>query len=302
MIRRILTYLLLSIALAHSTFAQQYHAVLITGGCPWYEGKAFNDMFWNDTYLMWETLKNHGYDVDNIHVLYYDGMDFPESKPRYTRPYGTAPVTDAPANYADVQSTFATLANTMTNNDVLLIWTFGHGDTRYNNISALVLHDSEILDSDFADLVNSVPCAKRIILMAQCYGGGFIDNLEGNKTVILTACGANELAQTADNINPDGDDPAENEGYGEDTCRHSEFNYHVLNAMRNATICENAPVESDVDYNGGVSMNEAKEFEFQRDSYQNYDPPKYHRSSCRKQPTQAFPRILGDDSRSLRIG
>ena len=98
MIRKIFTLSLFLLTFVNPICAQQYHAVLITGGGPFEESKpdpVTNDMFWNDTFLMWETLRNNGYDPNNIHVLYYNGEDYANAIPRYTPVEEDAPVTDS---------------------------------------------------------------------------------------------------------------------------------------------------------------------------------------------------------------
>jgi hypothetical protein len=104
----------------------------------------------------------------------------------------------------------------MTSNDVLVIWTFGHGWwDNVNNNAALIVADGLVWDYDFATYVNPVASQKRMILMQQCHSGGFIDNLQSSKTVMLTVCNPEEVAAVADNFYPDGGDERENEmGYG----------------------------------------------------------------------------------------
>jgi hypothetical protein len=78
-----------------------HNAVLICGDTPdlegagpknfYIEGRESYDMFWNDTYLMWELMwikakfNLHGSapDSDRIHVLYGDGYDWSKMGWRY---------------------------------------------------------------------------------------------------------------------------------------------------------------------------------------------------------------------------
>ncbi|MFZ0456054.1 MAG: T9SS type A sorting domain-containing protein [Ignavibacteriaceae bacterium] len=284
MLKKIFYFVIAVILFSSLNFAQQYYAVLITGDTP--EGyanspKTYNgggmysgfDEFWNDTYLMWKLLHDNGFDADHIYTLYGNGNDYPSPNPRY-QPGTGQQITKFSAYYSDVQNIFTWLANgntehnipKMTSNDVLFIWTFDHGTTAGNNVSALCLMDGVIWDYDFASYVNQIACQKRIILMQQCYSGGFIDNLQSSKTVILTACSGTEVAYRADDVSPDGSDQLENENYNGINYNHGEFNYHVINALLGKTIIGNT-ISSDADNNGGISALESKSWEFNRDSY-----------------------------------
>lgn len=279
MLRKFFYIAIAAILFSSLTIAQQYYAVLITGDTP--EGyaqspKSYNgggysgfDEFWNDTYLMWKLLHENGFEADHIYTLYGNGYNYPSQNPRYQP---DAPITKFPAYYSNVQNIFTWLANgntehnipKMTNNDVLFIWTFDHGTISGGN-AGLCLMDGVIWDYDFASYVNQIACQKRIILMQQCFSGGFIDNLQSSKTVMLTACSGTEVAYRADDVSPDGSDSRENEIYNGSYYHHGEFNYHVINAFFSKTIVGN-PISSDSDNNGGVSTLESKTWEFNRDS------------------------------------
>jgi len=277
---------LIIVVILSSSFnlAQQYYAVLITGDTP--EGyaqspKNYNggdmysgyDEFWNDTFLMWELLHNYGFADDHIYVLYGYGNDYQSQNPRYRHPnFPSQQITSFSAYISDVQNIFNWLANgntsynipKLTNNDILFIWTFDHG-TSSGGHSALCLMDGIMWDYDFASYVNPISCQKRIILMQQCRSGGFIDDLQDSKTVILTACSSTEEAWRADDISPDGSDSNENELYNGSYYHHGEFNYHVINAFNTKTIIGNS-ISSDIDNNGGISVLESKTWEFNHDS------------------------------------
>ena len=84
--------LLIILTLVSATFTlakAENYAVLITGDTPLgdaAEPKNWNgqsdslvgsyDCFWNDTYLMWETLFRYGWKDENIFILFGAGVDF----------------------------------------------------------------------------------------------------------------------------------------------------------------------------------------------------------------------------------
>ena len=283
MLQKIFHSIIAVILISSFTVAQQYYAVLITGDTPegyaqspkTYNGGGYSgyDEFWNDTYLMWELLHENGFDDDHIYTLYGNGSDYASQNPRYQHPnFPSQQITKFSAYLSDVQNIFSWLANgnsehnipQMTNNDILFIWTFDHGTTSGGN-AGLCLMDGVMWDYNFSSYVNQIPCQKRIILMQQCYCGGFIDNLQSSNTVMLTACSATEVAYRADDVNPDGSDTRENEMYNGSYYHHGEFNYHVINAFMGKTIVGNS-IFSDSDNNGGISTLESKTWEFNRDS------------------------------------
>ena len=146
-----------------------------------------------------------------------------------------------------------------------------------------------MVDYDFADLVDQIACSKRIFWMQQCHSGGFIDNLANNKTSILTACDFDEGAYRADNTNPDGSDPIENEIYNGVIYNHGEFNYHVMNAVRKMTIVNN-PILADANNDGEVSFLESKVWEFLKDSQ--WETPQW--SDLGNKGASGFANILMD--------
>jgi hypothetical protein len=210
--RAAFTALLLSILCCQAN-SQQYYAVLITGDKPnidpgWMPpgvGASANeillpdadDSYWNDTFTMRKALVNNGWDPNNIFVYYYDGQDYLSRNPRYRVRAGENQITTGSATPGNVEDRFSWLANHMSSNDVLFIWTYDHGYTDYSeNSAALQLYAGSpgnyvfFWDTTFARYVNAIPCSRRIILMAQCYSGGFIDNLQVPgvpPTAILTA-------------------------------------------------------------------------------------------------------------------
>jgi hypothetical protein len=129
----------------------------------------------------------------------------------------------------------------------------------------------DLWDTTFARYVNAIPCTKRFIVMAQCYSGGFIDNLQGTSvpTFMLTATDYLQASLEADDVNPDAEgDIRENEYALSRPWFHSEFNYHVLNAMRYPLTITNHRILDPVDItgNGAISMSEVLDWEMTRDS------------------------------------
>jgi hypothetical protein len=104
--------------------SQQYYAVLITGSEP--DGTSY-DAVWNDTFYMRRALIESGLDSTKISVLYFDGNDYESANPRYQQ---EPDITTMAATILNIQGEFSQLAQTLTSNDVLFVWLFGHGNLR----------------------------------------------------------------------------------------------------------------------------------------------------------------------------
>jgi|GEM_PF-6958214 len=132
----------------------------------------------------------------------------------------------------------------------------------YDKQVYLGLMDTLMSDADFASLANLVNYHKRIVWMQQCFSGGFIDNLEGTNTVMLTASENDEFAYVADDVSRNNSPLPENETYEGKTFYHGEFNFHIMNAVRKKAIWGTSyedPPPVDADYNNDflISMEEA---------------------------------------------
>ncbi len=276
--------------------AQEKYAVLITGDYAGYNidekslwpggvGKAQgSDEFWFDTYLMWETLINKGYDNDHIFVLFADGEDFTFTgiDQQYVAPDIYAPLTDYKATKANVQSVFNGLADIMNSVDFLVVWTFDHGKNENGN-SCLKLMDGETLwDYELAALTNQINCYKKVFLMQQCASGGFVDDLAGTNTIVFTSTNENMIAREVDKVFYDDIDypgdpdygntftAVESEVYSGYDYDHGEFDYHLFNALNLKTPDDktyyetgngNIPISNaDSDGDGITNLYEASEW------------------------------------------
>lgn len=103
----------------------------------------------------------------------------------------------------------------------------GHKDDWICINETIVLQDGEISDDEVAAILNPIQCGAKIFITNACYGGGFINDLSGPGTIVMSAC-------------------------PETTVSYSSTLYELINeAMKNYKA------EADSDHNGCVSISEA---------------------------------------------
>jgi len=266
--KKLIICTLLLVAAIQASAAEKY-AVLITGDYAVKDKGNFgsnpNRAFWDDTYLMWETLMDKGYKNENIFVIFAGGQDFPQTpqggfvdlRYRPNKPeYGNLDhITDYSATKANVQAVFNQLQSKSTTDDFLFVWTFDHGSSYdiYGNPvgdenpnpgvnSAINLLNNEVLmDYELKAMVDPIQVNKKYFSMQQCYSGGFVDDLQGTTSIVNTACGGPEfyqLATQADNKYRGIDNAIigfENEMINNIEYPHGEYNLHHYNADNGKT-------------------------------------------------------------------
>ena len=243
------------IAIISVGFAQQKYAILITGdndalnvpvNDQWNSGLGMGDYgydeFWNDTYLFWEILYDQkDYLNENIYVLYDEGVDlsFSEQADRYNalETYGFN-ITDQSATQSNIQGIFNTLANTITENDFLFVWVMSHGGTDAQGSYFYSYDAHKIYDTQLASWLNHIDAYKKTVFLSTPGSGGFTDELEGERTIVITSSGEGEGASRADNEAPGGGLFIENEVIPPVTgitYNHGEANYHLYSSLAGET-------------------------------------------------------------------
>jgi RNA binding exosome subunit len=158
------------------------------------------DEFWNDIYLQWEMLVIHkSYDNDNVMVLFGEnGSDFTfaQQDVRYKASYYPeySNITDDNSKIGTITSTFAGLANTITDDDFLYIWIMSHGGTDGNGSYFYSYDNQKVYASELAALIGGIPAHKKVVVLSFPKSGGFLPVLEADDTIIITAGGATQGA------------------------------------------------------------------------------------------------------------
>lgn len=170
------------------------------------------EAIWNDTYLMWELLINKGFSNSDIIVLYHLGDDYVIEHPnilnqRYDPqiahddlfPYSTDHLTKMASTKSNLQNAINIIKNKITEDDFLVLFTYTHGSVnkfQCNNYSASD-PTTYVTANELSSWLTPINC-KKLILMQQCKGGSFIDELQGPNTIIMTATNDSSLAAVAD--------------------------------------------------------------------------------------------------------
>ena len=245
-----------------SKVANNNYAVIISGGADAYNNW---ERYWNDCSAMYKILVNvYNYPKDHIYVIMADGTSTGKDMHLYDGTYksspldldndGTADIQYA-ATCANIRTVFNKLANILTANDDLFIFTTDHGGSEGNKRSYMYLWNDDILyDSDFASYINKLKANVINICMEQCFSGGFIDDITKNNVTIATACRHDEYSWPMTSV----------------SYMYNEFAYHWMSAVAEMTPY-GSKVSADANNDGKISMAEAFNYAKSKDS-QNEHP------------------------------
>jgi hypothetical protein len=260
----------------------------------------YEDMFWNDTFLMYEYLVQHAhYSPDNIKVLMDDGNNYLISgnyANRYKFSNGT-PMNQQACIRAELVEALGDLKSNMTDKDFLFVFVFTHGlYTTAQDVSTYgffcpieIKEDNSYtaadyyLATEFAQKVNEIAAQKKVIWMNSCYSGGIADLFPQDNIVFSAACHWNQIAHEADNRTNDPDPFSvfiENETYiqneGSYDCHHGEFIYHLYCALVGSTPTNNQiysinPISNadNLPFDNVISVREAFNWEDLQESQHN---------------------------------
>jgi hypothetical protein len=228
------------------------YAVLISGGYAYWSNYI---RYYNDIQFIFTTLKEvYGYKDQDIYVLVSDGTD-----PAPDRNDGTNSPPDLdgdgtwdieyPAELWAIDEVFDTLANKVTADDQVFVFSTDHGSSNGGWSVYLNLWNYESLeDWYFANLVNSLPAATFIFTMEQCYSGGFEDDLQTvPPRIFSSAARHDEYSWAMSNL------------------LYDEYVYYWTSAVRWEDPYGN-PVDADYDDDGRVTMDEAYTYALNHDT------------------------------------
>ena len=241
---------------------ENLYAVIISGGYNSYNNWV---RYWNDCAAIYSTLTQvYGYLDDHIYVIMSDGTDPGLDRHHYDDTYDSSPLDldddgDDDIQYSATKTNIAAVFNTLQGilgpDDSLFIYSTDHGSQEAGQDALLLLWGESIRDDEFALEVNKINCGEIVVVMEQCYSGGFVDDLSAQGRVIATACRYDEPSWA---MPPD--------------YTYDEFVYYWTAAVRGETP-EGTPVDADSDGDGNISMEEA--FIYARDHDTADENPQY---------------------------
>lgn len=180
------------------------YAVIISGG---YNLKNNHIRYWGDAAFIYSTLTlKYGYPKANVYALISDGLDpTPDRSDETNSPADLdgdgIPDTYASATAVNVSNVFAALQAQMQPTDQLFVFLTDHGGPTEGGTEwdvELNLWNEELLtDYQLAALTESIACPV-FFAMEQCYGGGFLDNLNQTNRAIATAAQWDESSYAGD--------------------------------------------------------------------------------------------------------
>lgn len=237
-------------------------ALIIEAYRPEDESDPRYNCFWDDSYCLDEILDTNLYNgylgrqmplgkmtQDQIHLLWGSGQD-PNNPPDRYKPsehLAEYPIVDAAADTYHIRRIIDSLGGVMGSSDTLFVYLWGHGGmnanppTLYSTITHTFLNvrrDStdtgfvHLWDTTFARMMRTIDCGRKVYVMSQCFSGGFVDDLIGPNTQILSASKEWTTNCVADNHARGGSPLPEMDSVTGNYQYHGEFNFHFLNAIR----------------------------------------------------------------------
>ena len=236
---------------SQSMDAGHLYAVLVNGG----RNRLTNhERYWNDCSFLYRTLRQTFHiPKRNITVLMSDGGDPGEDMLREdARGFKSSPTdldgdgqsdVDYAATERALGNVLVSLSKQLTADDHLFLFIVDHGGSKDHDRNSFIWlwDDQQLSDKHLGLLLSLFNIGSVNILMGQCYSGGFIDDLIGNRCIITTACRGDEQSW----ISPDKP--------------YDEFVYHWTCAVNGADETGN-PINADTNGDGKVSMAEAFDY------------------------------------------
>lgn len=232
------------------------YAVIVSGG----RSKMYNhERYWNDCAFLYSTLRQkYHLPKDHIVLLMADGDNPANDMLRDGATGFTSSPTDLDgdgqpdltlaATRQNLDDIFRRLSTTLTATDHLFLFITDHGERSPSdgNIHLWLWGDEQITPDELASMVDQCHPATMNILLGQCYAGAFVAPLQGEGRIITTACAADQLSWAC-KVRP-----------------YDEFIYHWICAIARHDE-QGQPVDSDLNNDGWVSMQEAYEYAWQHD-------------------------------------
>lgn len=269
----------------------KFYAVLVNGGFNLYDN---HFRFWNNLSWMYTTLRSLQVPASQIFVFNADGADAEVDMvyKRVTRShqivvgpsvtgvmsskrYRSGPVyleeaslqVSSPidldldgqsdvrgaAVQEEMKPVFSQFSN-LSGEDTLFVFVTDHGQRCGEHSQICLWKGEHLLDQELALWLKSIP-AQKVIWLQTCYGGGFIDDLLDERTLVISAAAADKTSLACD---------SECQGIGS----YDEFAYHGISALRGFTP-EGMEAQADFNEDQQLSWKEVFDYAIQANSLRN---------------------------------
>ena len=248
-----------------SSIANRTYAIILSGGI---SPMSNHERYWNDCSFIYQVLTNkYGIPKSNIYPIMSDGDDPGEDMRTTSNSLVSQPLDLDYDNVADiqlaatrenVQSTLETISNKIEKDDQLFIYVIDHGGKGTKDTYIRLWNYKNLYPYDLAAWLKPIiaKSANINVVLGQCHAGGFIQDLQKSGCVVATACAANESSYSCPDIPFD------------------EFVYHWTSAI-NGKNHASVTVNSDLNGDGYISMEEAFIYAKQNDRYSNGTDPEH---------------------------
>jgi len=220
------------------------YAVLMNGG---YNSGNNHVRYWNDLSNIYIALNYvYGFPDENILVLCSDGLN---PAPDQSNGLNSDPDLDGDGDddimysciLSNVDMVFADLANILTENDKLFIFTTDHGGSAGGwNVVQNLWNYEELTDAHFAALLDALPNCEIICTFEPCFSGGFLDDVvvPPGPVIASSACRHDEYSWAMNNL------------------EYDEYVFHWTAAVKGEDAY-GIPVDADYNQDGKITMDEA---------------------------------------------
>jgi len=137
--------------------------------------------FLNSTRMAYDLLRNNDYPDENICYLFESDKE---------------PDVDYEATISNFKKAIEDLQKKANESDMIILLLIGHGAYRGTN-SYYSLKDYNLSDTVMVDMFKKIKRDKLIFIFSQCNSGGFIDDLSGENTVVITSTRKDESNRAA---------------------------------------------------------------------------------------------------------
>ncbi len=249
----------------NSDINNRTYCIIVSGGISKYSN---HERYWNDCSFIYKTLVNkYGIPKENIYPIMSDGDDSEPDQNLISGEFASQKLDldedgmkdiYLAATVENIENTISSLSAKMKKDDHFFLYVIDHGG-RDSNGSYICLWDGEKLyDGELASLLR--PLSNKLVninvVLGQCNSGGFVDKLNMPGCVVATACKKDQNSYACSDI------------------PYDEFVYQWTCAINGANH-KGLKINSDIDNNDRVTMQEAFEYAKSNDRRKYSETPLY---------------------------